>query len=417
MVSKVTWQGQLLDALLEQRFSISTGFHPGQRDIIEHLIQGKRVLAIQRTGWGKSLCYQMASLFHPHLTLVFSPLKALMRDQCQRCNKVYAIPSAIVSSDFSDDENRNVLEQAIVGDDLIRATGLSQKAITSILTDLEEQCFIQRHPRDRTYRASGRLAKMHLSDYDAVRTQKLHELEAMQNYAHHAGCYMGYLTEYLGDPAGYRCGVCGHCQQSHFPPVTLSERIPEIVTLFLEKEFLPRIEKRGTEKYPIHEAGWSLSYHGNSHIGKSVRASKYEGAGSFTQELVSRAVEVIQTRYPIEAIDGIVSVPPTKSGVLVEVFARQVADLLRKEYFPVLTKARTTQEQKKLTNHVQKADNVKGAFSVTFPLQIAGCTLLLIDDIYDSGYMLREVAQTLMRAGAKVIYPFTITRTIHSDDQ
>ena len=48
---------------------------------------------------------------------------------------------------------------------------------------------------------------------------------------------------------------------------------------------------------------------------------------------------------------------------------------------------------------------------------IAGRKLLLIDDIYDSGYMIREVAHTLMQAGAKTVYPFTITRTAHSDDQ
>src|SRR6266571_1827610 len=58
----------------------------------------------------------MASLYYPHLTIVFSPLKALMRDQCQRCNEAYAIPSAIVSSDFSEDENKATLEQAVAGD-------------------------------------------------------------------------------------------------------------------------------------------------------------------------------------------------------------------------------------------------------------------------------------------------------------
>jgi superfamily II DNA helicase RecQ len=103
------------EALLLERFRITTGFHPGQREIIEQLVQGKRVLAIQRTGWGKSLCYQMASLYYPHLTIVFSPLKALMRDQCQRCNNVYAIPAAIVSSDFTPEENKATLEQAAVG--------------------------------------------------------------------------------------------------------------------------------------------------------------------------------------------------------------------------------------------------------------------------------------------------------------
>jgi predicted amidophosphoribosyltransferase len=40
-----------------------------------------------------------------------------------------------------------------------------------------------------------------------------------------------------------------------------------------------------------------------------------------------------------------------------------------------------------------------------------------VHDIYDSGYMLREVARTLMQAGARAVYPFTITRTVHSDDQ
>src|SRR6266436_9162644 len=91
MTPMVTWQSNPPEKLLKERFRISTGFHPGQRDIIEQLVQGKRLLVIQRTGWGKSLCYQMASLYYPQLTIVFSPLKALMRDQCQRCNDVYTI--------------------------------------------------------------------------------------------------------------------------------------------------------------------------------------------------------------------------------------------------------------------------------------------------------------------------------------
>jgi hypothetical protein len=92
-----TWQSNPPEQLLKERFRISTGFHPGQHDIIEQLVQGKRLLVIQRTGWGKSLCYQMASLYYPHLTLVFSPLKALMRDQSQRCNDVYTIPAIRLS--------------------------------------------------------------------------------------------------------------------------------------------------------------------------------------------------------------------------------------------------------------------------------------------------------------------------------
>ena len=110
-----TWQGNPPEQLLTDYFAIETGFHPGQREIIEQLVQGRRVLAIQHTGWGKSLCYQMASLYFPHLTIIFSPLKALMRDQCQRCNSRYSIPAAIISSDFSEEENKVTLEQAVTG--------------------------------------------------------------------------------------------------------------------------------------------------------------------------------------------------------------------------------------------------------------------------------------------------------------
>ncbi|GHO92231.1 hypothetical protein KSF_022790 [Reticulibacter mediterranei] len=109
------WQQYPPEKLLVERFRISGGFHNDQRTIIEQLVQGKRVLAIQRTGWGKSLCYQMASLYYPHLTIIFSPLKALMRDQCERCNTAYGIPSAIVSSEFSQGENEVTLERAASG--------------------------------------------------------------------------------------------------------------------------------------------------------------------------------------------------------------------------------------------------------------------------------------------------------------
>src|SRR5579859_4596791 len=115
MVTDLGLQGYSPERLLEERFRIVTGFHPGQHAIIEQLVQGKRVLAIQRTGWGKSLCYQVASLYYPHLTLIFSPLKALMRDQCQRANSIDGMPAAIVSSDFTRAENQATLERAVVG--------------------------------------------------------------------------------------------------------------------------------------------------------------------------------------------------------------------------------------------------------------------------------------------------------------
>jgi len=56
-------------------------FRPGQREVLETLLQGKDVLAVFPTGAGKSLTYQLAALMLPGTAIVVSPLIALMRDQ------------------------------------------------------------------------------------------------------------------------------------------------------------------------------------------------------------------------------------------------------------------------------------------------------------------------------------------------
>ena len=56
-------------------------FRDGQQQTISQLINGQSSLAVFPTGSGKSLCYQLPALLLPHLTLVVSPLLALMKDR------------------------------------------------------------------------------------------------------------------------------------------------------------------------------------------------------------------------------------------------------------------------------------------------------------------------------------------------
>jgi ATP-dependent DNA helicase RecQ len=71
-----------LDAQLVKVFGFES-FRPGQREVIEHLLQGRHTLAILPTGSGKSLCYQLTAQMLSGLTLVVSPLIALMQDQVE----------------------------------------------------------------------------------------------------------------------------------------------------------------------------------------------------------------------------------------------------------------------------------------------------------------------------------------------
>jgi len=76
-----TWEA--LEAEARARFGVED-FRPGQRDIIEALLEGRDVLGVMPTGAGKSLCFQLPALFLPKTTVVVSPLLALMQDQHEK---------------------------------------------------------------------------------------------------------------------------------------------------------------------------------------------------------------------------------------------------------------------------------------------------------------------------------------------
>jgi ATP-dependent DNA helicase RecQ len=69
-----------LHQILRDRFGL-TAFRPGQRKVIEDLRDHRAALAVFPTGGGKSLCYQLPSLLFDGVTVVISPLIALMKDQ------------------------------------------------------------------------------------------------------------------------------------------------------------------------------------------------------------------------------------------------------------------------------------------------------------------------------------------------
>ncbi len=71
-----------LDARLIELFGFES-FRPGQREVIERVLQGRHTLAVLPTGSGKSLCYQLTAQMLPGVTLVVSPLIALMQDQIE----------------------------------------------------------------------------------------------------------------------------------------------------------------------------------------------------------------------------------------------------------------------------------------------------------------------------------------------
>jgi ATP-dependent DNA helicase RecQ len=72
-------------------------FRPGQQEIVEAVTAGENVLAIMPTGGGKSLCFQLPALMREGVTVVISPLIALMRDQVRALQEVGVCAGALTS--------------------------------------------------------------------------------------------------------------------------------------------------------------------------------------------------------------------------------------------------------------------------------------------------------------------------------
>ncbi len=92
--------------VLRERFGL-TDFLPGQERVISILLAGRSAAAVFPTGGGKSLCYQLTALLIEGLTVVVSPLMALMREQATDL-AARGIPAARLDSSLSAAESRDV---------------------------------------------------------------------------------------------------------------------------------------------------------------------------------------------------------------------------------------------------------------------------------------------------------------------
>jgi len=83
-------------------------FRPGQREAVQAALDGRDTLVVMPTGGGKSLCYQLPALAGEDLTVVVSPLIALMRDQCARLTDL-GHPAVMLASGGDGGSNRDAL--------------------------------------------------------------------------------------------------------------------------------------------------------------------------------------------------------------------------------------------------------------------------------------------------------------------
>ena len=108
-----SYSEQLLETL-KHHFGYES-FRPGQEEIISQLMQGHDSLVLMPTGGGKSLCYQLPAVLLPGITVVVSPLIALMKDQVDGLTR-QGISAAFINSSLEQNEITEIFQRMAQGD-------------------------------------------------------------------------------------------------------------------------------------------------------------------------------------------------------------------------------------------------------------------------------------------------------------
>lgn len=297
--------------------------------------------------------------------------------------------------------------------DLMRKTNLKQTQIRVIKADLIEQKIIREVTigRSKKFEYITGASPLNTKTFEELRAKKTRDLDKMIEYVETSQSRMKFLCDYLGDSSAHSFSNCDNTGLKKIV-VTIDNEWAQKLQDFREDYFpVLEVETKGTNLIN----GVAASYYGVSNVGGAIHRCKYEHGGDFPDFLLRLILKAYRKRFGQEKFDLILYVPPTKSGELVRNFAIKVSQVLK---FPIshnLEKQRETSEQKVFENSYLKYDNVKDAFIFKNSNEIEGKSVLLIDDIFDSGATIKEIGKYLGNLGAVQIAPLVIARTVGGD--
>jgi len=296
---------------------------------------------------------------------------------------------------------------------IMKTTNLKQTQVRVIKADLIEQGIIKEvlYGKSKKYEYQFNAPELNTRSFDELRELKLRELDAMLEYVNLTYSRMKFLCDYLGDTSRNRYQNCDNTNLAKYQ-INPKEFTKQKLVEFRETYF-PELKVETRNSNIVN--GIASSYYGVSSVGAALHRCKYENGGDFPDFLLKLTLKAFRRRYGQEPFDYIVYVPPTESGDLVKNFAEKLSSILKIPISHKLIKTFETKPQKVFKNGYLKRDNVLNKFSYSEPYELEGKTVILFDDIFDSGATIKEIGNVLTRLGVKKIAPLVIARTVGGD--
>jgi ATP-dependent DNA helicase RecQ len=262
--------------------------------------------------------------------------------------------------------------------------------------------------------------------YDAERYAKVaaartHEQRRMLAYEATTECRLEFLRKELDDAEAVPCGRCDNCTGTRTEAGVSAEAAAGAAAA-LSKPGVPVDPKRmwptglqaiGIDlkgKIPVEssaEPGRALARLSDIGWGGPLRELLSDGADREVPEDVFKAVvQVLASWDWAQRPAAVVSMGSLSRPRLVDGLAQRLAQLGRMEYLGALGRASGTGGGAHRANSAQRLQQVLHAFTVDFP--VPASSVLLVDDVRDSGWSMTVAAMRLREAGATAVYPLTL---------
>ena len=330
----------------------------------------------------------------------------------------YKLPKSFIDGGRPSTKNYqkviNALKQEQLGESqIMEATNLKQIQVRVIKADLIEQGIIKEviYGRLKKYEYQFNAPDLNTKTFDELRDLKLRELNAMLEYVNLNNSRMKFLCDYLGYTSHNSYKNCDNTDLSKYQINIKSETRQKLVEF--RETYFPELKVESQSSNIVN--GVASNYYGTSSVGAALHRCKYENGDDFPVFLLKLTLKAFRKKYSQESFDLIVYVPPTESGNLVKNFAEKLSKVLKIPISHKLIKTSETRPQKVFKNGYLKRDNVSHKFTYSEPNELVGKSIILFDDIFDSGATIKEIGNTLTKFEAKKIAPLVIAKTVGGD--
>jgi ATP-dependent DNA helicase RecQ len=248
--------------------------------------------------------------------------------------------------------------------------------------------------------------------YEEVKLIRKKERLEMHELFETKECYNKFIINCLDDHSDIKCGKCSNCLGHDLIDKTVTAQEKEAVETYINTKVLPikprtywaktKLTEFKKMKYP-NKQGLCLSKWGDAGYGEVIKKCKKEKI-AYPEIVLKRAYDVLHVFVKRKNIQIMTFVPSQKSN-LIELFSRELAAKLGIKCEELLTKVRETR-QKGMQNSSYQCYNAMLTYDAV--QDVPKETIILVDDLIDSGWTLAVCGHKLRDNGAAAVIPFTL---------